>query len=201
MTKEIHKAVAPLRTKEDSLKKLDRYKATPVFSGPLPIFNKCPAVAHASLVTKMIREKSGKYGLNLGQFAVLLRSLKPSDNFGLPSLRTTFKQANLPFTIHNRNNPLHIDESKVHIMTVNNAKGLEFPHVIIPWIGKFNDIHFWINFVREEEEKIKNMTNRLFYVACSRAAESLAILEETDYPKSLLEVLDRDDWNFTESTA
>jgi len=87
------------------------------------------------------------------------------------------------------------NEARVKVMTIHKAKGLEFAHVILPYLNKpsrsdeaqliqwrasgegllmgvrGSDVHSWLTY--EERQRAKNEEKRLLYVACTRAKTSL----------------------------
>lgn len=95
-------------------------------------------------------------------------------------------------------------DAPVEVMTIHKAKGLQFDHVIVPFlhrgtrqdtaplmlwqadasnllIGAKNDpIHAWLDY--EDKIRAANERKRLLYVACTRARDSLWLSYATDSP-------------------
>ena len=95
-------------------------------------------------------------------------------------------------------------DAPVEVMTIHKAKGLQFDHVIVPFlhrgtrqdtaplmlwqadasnllIGARNDpIHAWLDY--EDKIRAANERKRLLYVACTRARDSLWLSYETANP-------------------
>lgn len=107
--------------------------------------------------------------------------------------------------------------SRLKVMTIHRAKGLEFNHVILPGLSKRpkpddpvllmwrqmeqgllagingDPGHAWLK--REEKIRAENEQKRLFYVACTRAKDSLWLsysLAEGKEPEGLARYLDPD---------
>ena len=88
-------------------------------------------------------------------------------------------------------------EAKLKIMTIHKSKGLQFDHVLVPFLSRQppsdtkpvllwrptrqgllvgvrdSDIHAWMDF--EEKSRLRNEDKRLLYVAFTRAKESLLV--------------------------
>ena len=96
-------------------------------------------------------------------------------------------------------------DANVEVMTIHKSKGLEFDHVIVPFlhrgtrndeaplmlwqasdsnllIGARNDpVHQWLHY--EDKIRTANERKRLLYVACTRARSSLWLSYQTDEPE------------------
>mgnify|MGYP005844611997 CR=1 FL=1 len=190
MTREIQAALEPIRRRAASGATTGGLPES-VFSGPIPQIHQCSANGHATVVAEIIKQKVGQFGTNYGQFAILVESVSVSGSRA-KLLQKVFLQRDIPCKVHDRTNPVVADLNEVHILTAASSKGLEFPHVIIPWADQ-------IGFSEDELEAGKTESIeerfRLFYVACSRAAESLALVHGDDICGSVCECLDDNDWH------
>lgn len=94
--------------------------------------------------------------------------------------------------------------ARIEVMTIHKAKGLEFDHVIVPFLhrgtrhdeaplmlwqtdgrhllvgAKSDPIHEWLNY--EDKIRAANERKRLLYVACTRARTSLWLSYQSDDP-------------------
>ncbi len=95
-------------------------------------------------------------------------------------------------------------DAQVEVMTIHKAKGLEFDHVIVPFLhrgtrhdeaplmlwqsdgrhlligAKSDPIHKWLHY--EDKIRAANERKRLLYVACTRARNSLWLSYQSDDP-------------------
>jgi hypothetical protein len=174
MTQEIQAAIEPIRQRASSGSKQKRSLPDSVFSGPVPEIHHCSATGHATVAAEIISTKVGRFGTNFGQFAILLESVAETENRPKVLLEV-FSKHGIPCRVHDRTKPVDADVSEVHILTVASSKGLEFPHVVVPWADQigFSVDHLEAGKTESIEERF-----RLFYVACSRAAESLTIIHD-----------------------
>ena len=109
---------------------------------------------------------------------------------------------------------------QIEVMTIHKAKGLEFDHVIVPFLqrgtrhdqaplmlwqrgdnslligAKEDPIHAWLHY--EEKIRATNERKRLLYVACTRARSSLWLSYQTD---DFDKAKDMADWIKHRSTA
>jgi len=189
MTKEIQRAIDPIRARFKS-GAADDLSQEPVFSGPLPELHGCAAIGHATVAGELIKSHARRFSTNLGRFAVLVGSVAESSE-RVPILQRTFAELKIPYKIHKPKDPIDPKAHEVHVLTVASSKGLEFPHVIIPWVDE-------IALSQDDKEVGRNESlderYRLLYVACSRAAESLTLIRDPDVTNSFCECLYQGSW-------
>jgi len=195
MTRQIHDALQPIR---DSLREegvISRHQASPVFTGPTPEWLRAPASMHPALITKKILEWTENSKRNHGRIAILLLTLKATKGRFLDAVRSELRIRNIPHEVNNRDRAVDVGADAVHILTAHSAKGMEFPLVIIPFSKQLlSQFDRGQEGVSPDSEELDEKAKRLFYTACSRAAERLAIIEETDRYGGCLDILRTKDW-------
>ena len=87
---------------------------------------------------------------------------------------------------------LRLDHRGVKVLTMHAAKGLQFPLVVVAGLRR-GSFPFKVP-VGQALEDHKEIMQRLFFVACSRAMRGLAVCFHRDEPSEFLQLLDKDDW-------
>ncbi len=96
-------------------------------------------------------------------------------------------------------------DAQVQVMTIHKAKGLEFDHVILPYLDKIpkrddpqllmwragapgllmgakgDSVHDWLSF--EERQRAQNEAKRILYVGCTRAKQTLLLTHTCEEDK------------------
>lgn len=119
--------------------------------------------AEAGYIIEQIRSltRTGRYSLR--DIAVIARVASSTE-----TLQQTFRSGLLPFAIGKSSPP----RSAVTIMTLHQAKGLEFPVVFVPAIEEDSIPHFYA--LKEGPTAVEE-ERRLFYVAVTRAKKQLIL--------------------------
>ncbi len=192
MTKQISKAIAPLRLNSGEGEGEDDGVEDALFTGEKPVWLQCDSSRHSEVVSGLISSISHHKKINLSQFAVIT-----PDKSSCTDVSTYLTKAGIPNQIVSRNEKIKLNVSHINIMNVHIAKGLEFPFVfVISVIGdkypQFAALRGQIDEdqIQEEHEKAK----RLLYVALSRASSELWMLTDSRNPSSVLSSLNSQNW-------
>jgi len=173
-TQQILEAARPILDGCDDLKREDEYipPTSTYRQGPKPIvasYEKAEE-ANAFIIERVIKLcQNNNY--RPGDIAILARSSNLYRHLSKP-----FKQASLKLTQF-RDDNFHILENDVKYITMQSAKGLEFPVVFM--IGLDDRYVPYIDANSETQNEDKLQERKLFYVSMTRAAERLYLL----YPK------------------
>lgn len=109
-------------------------------------------------------------------------------NSGGDSIVAELNKANLSAKKVDKTSP-KIDKSKVNVMTMYGAKGLEFDIVIIPALSE--RFPYLNNVLKEDQEEQINLMRRLLYVSMTRARNELYLIH-TDQPSRYILEMDPD---------
>ena len=113
-----------------------------------------------------------------------------------------FKKLKIPVDFVARKNQLNVKASEVHLLHVHLAKGLEFPFVIVVGVadGKYPNMHR-MKAAKDEEQKLEeyDKSARSLYVALSRAARGLTMLQDPTRQSQLVSFLNPADWEVHEN--
>lgn len=192
MTREIDTAVSSLRTASEADADSD-FGCEAVLSGPRPIWITHPRWEHLQIVSGTVCSALDEQRVNPGQIAVICR-FKSQVNEVIQALE--FK--GIPVDRVDRDRPLNSAVSRVHVMNVHSAKGLEFPFVLVPFVGEgVYPNSQALRSCRDDEERQEALDKerRLLYVALSRASRFLWLISDTQKPSPFLEALNTDDWD------
>ena len=192
MTKQISKAVAPLRQNSgEGEGEIDGVEDA-LFSGEKPVWLQCDSSRHSGVVSDLISSISHRQQINLSQFAVIT-----PDRSSCTEVSTYLTRAGIPNQIVSRDERIKLNVNHVNIMNAHVAKGLEFPFVFVTSVigdkyPQFAALRGLVDDdqIQEEHEKAK----RLLYVALSRAQSELWMLTDSINPSSLLSSLNTEDW-------
>ncbi len=191
MTKEITKALAPLRLEMSKLHQAKYNASIPVFSGPKPKWIKAHCDNHQNVVVYEIKKMLAAAEFNLGQFAVIFATNKSAEKF-----HEYAKTLGLTCQLHTKVKKVDPNLEAVHIITAHSSKGLEFPHVFVPFAAQLSNTNTQQSDAKNrfDHSEYQDAKNKLLYVACSRAGESLTIVQESNCTPSSLDLLNTQDW-------
>jgi superfamily I DNA/RNA helicase len=128
--------------------------------GPKPLLIKLPSIQEeADYIAKHLKE-AHKTGTPWSDMAVIYRDY----GIGKPVL-ATLRKAGIPVTTYQDDITFEEKEDTVKFLTMHSCKGLEFPLVAIPGVGR-----------AEVDEKRKDEEARLLYVAMTRATRELVVV-------------------------
>jgi len=194
MTKQISKAIAPLRLNSGEGEGENDGVEDALFSGSKPVWLQCESSRHSEVVAGLIASISRSRQINLSQFAVIT-----PDKGSCNSVSVILSRVGIKNQIVSRNNKIKMNTSQVNIMNVHVAKGLEFPFVFVTSVigdkyPQFAALRGQVDEdqIQEEYEKAK----RLLYVALSRASSELWMLTDAMNPTKILSNLNSSDWQF-----
>lgn len=191
MTREIDQAIAPLRVEDTD--DAEMQAAIPVLSGPPPAWKVRPRSQHLELCRVFIEHYTGKHGVNPGQIAIICRYRKQVDD-----VLAHLNQSNLSAALVDRDTPLDAHSDSVRVMTVNAAKGIEFPFVIVPFVadGVYPSRRAKQQSRTEDElQEALQREQKILYVALSRASRFLYVLSDPEYPSPFLDFFDERYWD------
>jgi superfamily I DNA/RNA helicase len=196
MTRQISQALEPLRESLGESIDIARHRAESVFNGSPPKWSRANLENHAEIVAVEIESYAKTFCQNFGRFAILLLSTKYTRQEQLDPICIHLRRRKIPYTVHDPDHPIDTHANSVHILTAFSAKGMEFPNVLIPYAKNLST-----SFKRSgledapDSEDLNEEAVRLFYTACSRASETLMILEELDGVGGCLDLLLESDWS------
>lgn len=184
-TQQILEAARPILDGCDDLKREDEYipPTSTYRQGPKPIVASYEKTeeANAFIIERVIKLcQNNNY--RPGDIAILARSSNLYRYLSKP-----FKQASLKLTQF-RDDNFHILENDVKYITMQSAKGLEFPVVFM--IGLDDRYVPYIDANSETQNEDKLQERKLFYVSMTRAAERLYLLYFKHNPCHFLRYLD-----------
>lgn len=193
MTKQIAKAIQPLRLNAGDAEKDDDGINNAVFSGELPYWVHSPAEKHLSYTADIISRLINVLKINPGQIAIMVPDIKLTE-----SAMSQMSSAGIAAETVNRANAIDLDAPHVHILTPHAAKGLEFPFVFALYVtsDKYPQKAALLNCMDElQQSEEMDKAKRLLYVALSRAARSLWMFTDNRSPCLFLQDLNQQDWN------
>lgn len=195
MSRQVQEAIAPLRRSASVGDNASESPPKAVFSGPRPVLLHCPRTEIAETTVKLVQRIRTEIGAQCGSIAIALRTNPDPEHSLLGQLR----RASIPFCVYEKQNRnLALEEDRLHILTTHSIKGLEFPHVILPYVsGHTFPAEYVLRGAQsdEETEEVVNSERRLLYVACSRAMQTLWVLADQDNPSPFLKELDLSLWD------
>lgn len=196
MTQQISTALRPLRQQMAKLHQKRHELATPVYSGNKPLWIRAPLHMQHARIAELVRQQQLEQNVNLGQFAVLFCTNRDAEDF----YAYCQLASGITATLHTSNKSINLEEHSIHLLTAHSAKGLEFPHVIVPFAAKLCGAHQsgQGGKSRFDLKELEDSNNKLLYVACSRASENLTIIQETNTSPSALGHLNAGDWEIEE---
>ena len=186
-TREIYRAIEPLRVEaDDDASAIGR--PMPLFSGPPPTWMDTMLSEHPVQVAEAVRFMNKRYPL--GNMGVIV----PSHSL-VGQYVYALKTAGVNAQAVSQESPIDLAVDAVHVITAHSSKGLEFPVAIVPHVGEATyparASRCRASGDRHEE---RDATQRLLYVALSRACRHLLMLTDVDDPSGFEELLDRDQW-------
>lgn len=193
MTRQIAKAIQPLRLNAGDAEREDDGINNAVFSGELPYWIQSPADKHLVYTSQIIKQLVTAISIHPGQIAVMV-----PDSRLAGSAKSQLNSAGIAAEIVNRSNAIDLDAPHVHILTPHAAKGLEFPFVFAVCVtGDRYPQQAALQHCMDEFQQSEEMekARRLLYVALSRAARGLWMFTDSRNPCLFLADLDQDDWN------
>ena len=162
-------------------------------NGPLPAVRSVHNDSEETLLlTRFFRQAALDLRLGIGSCAVLC----PSNDTG-KTLAANLTKAGLEATFMEGKN-LDLSQKGVKVLTLNSAKGLEFPIVALAgFIGsRYN--HFPLTVIDEEQEEDIARSRRLIFVGMTRAMRALLIAVPNGSSSPLLTGFDDKYWNVVE---
>lgn len=193
MTKQISKAIQPLRLNAGDAEKEDDGINNAIFSGEQPYWINSPVQKHLSYTADIISKLISILKINPGQIAIMVPEIRLTE-----SAKAQMISTGIAAEIVNRVNAIDLDAPHVHILTPHTAKGLEFPFVFALYVtgDKYPQKAALLN-CKDELQQSEEMekAKRLLYVALSRAARSLWMFADDTNPCHFLQDLDQHDWN------
>jgi hypothetical protein len=149
--------------------------------GPRPVVVSCQNDDYQDrYIVKTIEQLCSRMEFRPGDIAVLARK-----NERLNRLRGMLARAGLPI-VHFRENEFDIFENKVKVITINSAKGLEFPVVLLAYLDEGELPRFLRVDDEDELEAELRSERRLLYVGMTRAAKRLYLLCRQQEPSRFL---------------
>jgi superfamily I DNA/RNA helicase len=139
--------------------------------GKTPVLIHCPSFDHEiKAAIGIVLDLCEQQRYRLGDIAVLAR--KKDD---VNSIRNRFAVAGLP-TVHFREENFKILENNIKVITINSAKGLEFPVVILVGINEDNLPRRLFTNDPDELSVELSAERQLLYVGMTRASERLYMI-------------------------
>lgn len=189
MTWQIGQAIAGMRSDTGDEDEHSN-NATPVFSGPKPVWIYVPRHEHPNKVAELV------YGLihdvnspiPPGWIAIIVRI---NDRAGAYS--RLLKANGISCLAVTREAPIKLDQPHVHIITAHSSKGLGFPVVVVPDVSEdFYPLRQALSRAKDQEQRedILSFEQRLLYVALSRASHQLFMVADCESPSPFLNKLD-----------
>lgn len=193
MTREISEAINPLRMVAADEQDDATAPAQCRFRGPRPVWMDRPQAEHAAATAELAWEIIQDMGVNPGQVGVIVHSHKDCDR-----VLAQMSEADVPAQALDRDHPIDLAASHLHVVTAHSAKGLEFPFVIVPWVveATYPDQNV-LSRCRDQDEREEayEKARKLLYVALSRGARRLYILTDPEKRSPLLSELDLSLWD------
>jgi hypothetical protein len=155
--------------------------------GPRPLVVFCQdSDFHDRFIVKTVEQLCSQMTFRLGDIAVLARKRKKVDH-----LRGLLSRAGMP-VVHFREEGFDIFENKVKAVTINSAKGLEFPVVFLADLDE-GDLPRYLR-VDDDDELQSELRSerRLLYVGMTRAANRLYLVCRQGKASRFLEEIDPD---------
>ena len=138
---------------------------------------------------RFLRQAARDLRLGIGSCAVLC----PSNDTG-KTLAANLTRAGLEATFMEGKN-LDLSQKGVKVLTLNSAKGLEFPIVALAgFIGSRYD-HFSLTVFDEEQEEDIARSRRVIFVGMTRAMRALLVIVHAKTTSPLLTGFDPTYWN------
>ena len=188
-TREVMNGLRPLLRDDEEADEDTRF-SEPLRRGPLPELRWGSRANEGQIAGKWVTDICRKDDLDLGNVAVLCPTNQDCDRLAdeLQSLGLKARAM--------KRGAVRLSFDGIKVMTMHNAKGLEFPVVAVvglargrmPWTDP-NDAT-----QREETDKLQ----RAFFVACSRAMRRLLVVADRSSPSPFVSVFDHNHWTTAE---
>jgi len=144
------------------------------------------------LLMRFLRQASRDLRLGIGSSAVLC----PSNEAGR-TIATDLTKSGLEATFMEGKN-LDLSQKGVKVLTLNSAKGLEFPIVALAGFSGSRYDHFSLAVFDEEQEEDIARSRRLIFVGMTRAMRALLVIVPARTSSPLLTGFDPTYWNVGE---
>jgi hypothetical protein len=141
---------------------------------------------HDRFIVKTVEQLCSQMSFRLGDIAILARKTEKVNH-----LRGLLSRAGMP-VVHFREEGFDIFENKVKAVTINSAKGLEFPVVFLADLDE-GDLPRYLH-VDDEDELQSELRSerRILYVGMTRAANRLYLVCRQGQASRFLEEIDPD---------
>ena len=127
--------------------------------GPAPLVIRLPGLPQEARKIAELLASAHQEGRAFGEMAIICRHHEVME-----ACAAALRRSRLPFQVRKRTGDFDPASDTIKVMTMHASKGLEFPLVALPGIGRMPEPG-----LDEVEEA------RLFYVAATRATEALII--------------------------
>lgn len=186
-TKEIYRAVEPLRVEaDDDATAIGR--PMPQFSGPLPVWIDVKIEEHPDRAAQALRAMNKQYPL--GNMGVIVPS-----HVLVRDYVQALKRAGISARAVGQGSPIDLAADSVHVVTAHSSKGLEFPVAIVPHVGEATyPGQVSHGQAPDEQQENRDAKQRLLYVALSRACRHLVMITDANDPSGFEDLLDRGQW-------
>ena len=139
---------------------------------------------HDRFVVEEIKELCNRMAFRPGDIAVLART-----NDGVKHMKEILKRADLP-AVHFRDDKFDIFENHIKVVTINSAKGLEFPVVFLTGLHEGELPRRLSQGNPEELQAGLRTERRLMYVGMTRAANRLYLVCRQDDKSRFVDEID-----------
>ncbi len=146
------------------------------------------------LLMRFLRKAARDLRLGIGSSAVLC----PSNEAG-KTLAANLTKAGLEATFMEGKN-LDLTQKGVKVLTLNSAKGLEFPIVALAGFKGSRYDHYSLAVFDEEQDEDIARSRRLFFVGMTRAMRALLVIVPTGTSSPLLAGFDDRFWNMVDNS-
>jgi superfamily I DNA/RNA helicase/mRNA-degrading endonuclease RelE of RelBE toxin-antitoxin system len=195
MTKQIAKALSPLRVDTDTDGDIIG-ETEAVFNGEKPVWIEVKREMQINVIKDIVKNRILNKGINPGQVGIILRVLQDK-NKTVELLQESLSELGVKVERQEANKKISINGSAIHVLTSHSSKGLEFPCIIVPFISD-STYPLWTKIKKakdtQAETELAEEERRLLYVATSRASRFLWIISDKDRPSRFLRLLNKNDW-------
>lgn len=162
-------------------------------NGPLPAVRSVHSDSEETLLLmRFLREAARDLRLGIGSCAVLC----PTNEAG-KTLAANLTKAGLEATFMEGRN-LDLSQKGVKVLTLNSAKGLEFPIVALAGFSGSRYAHFSLAVFDQEQEEEVARSRRIIFVGMTRAMRALLVIVPARTSSPLLTGFDPTYWNVGE---
>jgi len=164
-------------------------------SKPSPYLGNWPAIyltddfdSQAVAIGQFLLDSAKKFRLPLHGGAVLC----PTPKIG-KKIADRMRQLGLQATFIS-GKKIDLNRPAIKVLTLDDAKGLEFPFVAVVGLEENTLPHLETHRPEEEKRVILDQQRRLFYVGCTRAMRSLAVVGSPSAPSRFINDLPSEHW-------